>query len=144
MEKTYIENLRFAAGACAGRGVDLLIEPINDHDVPGYFLNYSEQARRIIEEVKSDNLFLQYDIYHMQIMEGDLATTIDKNLGIIRHFQLAGVPGRHEPDIGEINYPFLFDLIDEKQYEGWIGCEYRPRAGTEEGLGWARPYGIGA
>ncbi len=144
MEKTYIENLRFAAGACAERGVHLLIEPINSHDMPGYFLNFSAQARRIIEEVNSDNLFLQYDIYHMQIMEGDLAATIGANLGIIRHFQLAGVPGRHEPSVGEINYPFLFDFIDEKGYEGWIGCEYRPRAGTGEGLGWARPYGIGS
>lgn len=143
MEETYIENLRFAAGACAGRGVSLLIEPINSRDMPGYFLNYSAQARRVIEEVASDNLFLQYDIYHAQIMEGDLAATIDKNLSIIRHFQIAGVPGRHEPDVGEINYPFLLDLIDERRYGGWIGCEYRPRAGTEEGLAWARPYGIG-
>ena len=96
----------------------------------------THQARSIISEVASDNLFLQHDIYHMQIMEGDLARTIEQNLDIISHMQLADNPGRNEPGTGEINYPFLFDLIDTSGYEGWIGCEYRPKSTTQEGLGW--------
>ena len=141
--ETYVENLRFAAAACGKAGLRLLIEPINTRDMPGYFMNRSGQALQVIETVGSDFLFLQYDIYHMQIMEGSLATTIEANRDIIRHFQIAAVPGRNEPDGGEINYPFLFRHIDALGYDGWTGLEYKPRAGTVEGLGWAKEYGIG-
>ncbi|MCH8196778.1 MAG: hydroxypyruvate isomerase family protein [Proteobacteria bacterium] len=143
MEETYIENLKVAAGACAEMSVKLLIEPINPDDMPGYFLNGSAQALAIIDAVGSDNLYLEYDLYHMHIMGDDLAATIAANLPRIAHFQIAGVPGRHEPDGGDIDTAGLFDLIDKGGYDGWIGCEYHPRAGTEEGLGWARAYGIG-
>ncbi|MGH8676989.1 MAG: hydroxypyruvate isomerase family protein [Burkholderiales bacterium] len=115
-----------------------------DRGLHGYFLHRTEQARRIIDEVASDNLFLHLDCYHMQLLEGHLAETIREHIGIVRHFQIAGVPGRHEPDVGEINYPFLFDLIDEMGYRGWIGCEYRPLGNTSDGLGWAARYGITA
>ncbi len=143
MEETYIGNLEYAAGLCAAAGVKLLIEPINPHDMPGYFLNGSAQALAIIEAVGGDNLYLEYDLYHMQIMGDDLAATIGANLPRIAHIQIAGVPGRHEPDGGDIDTAGLFDLIDRAGYDGWVGCEYHPRAGTEEGLGWARVYGIG-
>lgn len=143
MRKAYIGNLRVAAEACAARGKRLLIEPINNRDMPGYFLNHSAEARAIIDEVGGDNVFLQYDLYHMQIMEGDLLKTIEANLDIIRHFQIAGVPDRHEPDNGEVNYPYLFAELDRRGYDGWWGCEYRPAGPTEDGLGWARDYGIG-
>lgn len=140
---TYIENLRFAAAAGAKEGVGILIEPINSRrDIPGYFLDHTAQARDIIAEVDSPNLFLQCDLYHVQIMDGDLAETLSANIEIIRHIQIAGNPGRHEPDNGEINYPYLFNLIDNLGYQGWIGCEYRPAGGTAEGLNWAFDYGI--
>lgn len=138
--ETYIENLRFAAKETEKAGIKLLIEAINTIDIPGFYLSTSAQALSVIETVGSDNLFFQYDIYHMQIMEGDLAPTIEKNLSKIGHMQLADTPGRHEPGTGEINYPFLFDFIDGIGYKGWIGCEYRPAAKTEDGLGWARKY----
>jgi hydroxypyruvate isomerase len=144
MEEAYVDNLGWAAAACAEAGVRLLIEPLNDRDVPGYLLSGSDQARRVIEAVNSDNLFLQFDVYHMQIMEGDLATSIAANMDIIHHFQIAGVPDRHEPSRGEVNYPFLFAHIDALGYDGWIGCEYRPAAATADGLGWLAPWGIGA
>jgi hydroxypyruvate isomerase len=143
MEASYIGNLKVAAGLCAEVGVKLLIEPINPHDMPGYFLNTSAQALAIIEAVGSDNLYLEYDLYHMQIMGDDLAATIAAHLPRIAHIQIAGVPGRHEPDGGDIDTAGLFDLIDGAGYDGWVGCEYHPRGGTEEGLGWARAYGIG-
>jgi len=133
---TFVDNLRFAAGALAPHGIRLLIEPINDRDMPGYFLTRSSQAAGIIAECGLDNLFLQYDVYHMQRMEGDLANTLRERLPIIRHIQIADVPGRHEPGTGEINYPFLFRLLDELGYDGWVGCEYKPRGDTVAGLGW--------
>jgi hydroxypyruvate isomerase len=136
VHETYVANIKFAAAQLAERGINLLIEPINDRDVPGYFLTGTRQAAAIIAEVGASNLFLQYDIYHMQRMEGDLATTIRAYLPLIRHIQMADVPGRHEPGTGEINFPFLFGLLDELGYDGWVGCEYMPRAGTLEGLGW--------
>ncbi len=142
MQETYLRNLRFAAAACGERGVRLLIEPINTRDMPGYFLNRSAQALQVIDAVGSDNLFLQYDVYHMQIMEGDLLKTIESIGDSIAHFQIAGVPDRHEPDTGEVNYPFLFAKLDARGYDGWWGCEYRPAGRTEDGLGWARPYGV--
>ena len=140
---TYGANLRAAAARFQANGVRVLIEPLNTRDMPGYFLTTAEQARLIIEMVNHPNLFLQMDLYHAQIMGGDLAERTRSHWKLIRHFQIAGVPGRHEPDVGEINYPYLFDLIDSLGYDGWIGCEYRPRGKTLEGLGWARRYGIG-
>jgi hydroxypyruvate isomerase len=133
---TYVANLKFAAGKLKERGLDLLIEPINDRDVPGYFLTGSRQAAAIIEECGMDNIFLQFDIYHAQRMEGDLGNSIRTLLPLIRHVQLADVPGRHEPGTGEINFPYLFRLLDELGYDGWIGCEYTPRTNTEDGLQW--------
>jgi 2-dehydrotetronate isomerase len=141
-EAVYIHNLRYAAGLLKSHGIRLLIEPINTRDIPGYFLNTSAQAQHIIEAVGSDNLFLQMDLYHCQIMEGDLAEKIRRHFGRISHFQIAGNPGRHEPDVGEIYYPYLFNVIDALGYTGWIGCEYRPQRQTVAGLGWARAYGV--
>jgi hydroxypyruvate isomerase len=140
VRETFIRNLGFAAGELKSAGIALLIEPCNTRDIPGFYLNRTQQALDIISEVGSDNLFLQYDIYHMQIMEGDLAPTIQRNLRSIRHMQVADNPGRNEPGTGEINYPFLFQFIDKLGYAGWIGCEYKPRGATIDGLGWVKPY----
>lgn len=134
--ETYIDNLRFAASAARERGIDLLIEPLNTFDAPQYFLTGTRQAAAIIAEVGAPNLFLQYDIYHMQRMEGELANTLNANLALIRHIQLADVPGRHEPGTGEINFPFLFRHLDAIGYDGWVGCEYTPLGDTGAGLGW--------
>ena len=136
----FVANLKFAALKLKEAGVKLLIEPINTIDIPGFYLTGSRPALEIIDEVGSDNLYLQYDIYHMQVMEGDLARTIEKNLTKIPHMQLADNPGRHEPGTGEINYDFLFAHIDSIGYKGWIGSEYKPKTSTLEGLGWMRPY----
>jgi hydroxypyruvate isomerase len=132
----YIGNLRAASAALAPHGIDLLIEPINNRDMPGYFLTHTRQAADIIDKVGAPNLFMQYDVYHMQRMEGELANTIRTHLPLIRHIQVADVPGRHEPGTGEINFPFLFGLLDELGYDGWVGCEYTPLAGTQQGLRW--------
>ncbi len=140
LRETFVANLKFAAAALKEAGVRLLIEPINTRDIPGFYLNYSKQALEIIEEVGSDNLYLQYDIYHAQVMEGDLTRTIETHLDVIKHMQLADNPGRHEPGTGEINYPFLFDTLDRLGYQGWIGCEYKPQTTTAAGLDWIRPY----
>lgn len=140
LEETFVENLRFAAGKLKDVGVKLLIEPINTRDIPGFFLTHSRQGLALIEHVGSDNLYLQYDIYHMQVMEGDLARTIEANLGRIAHIQLADNPGRNEPGTGEINYRFLYDHLDRIGYSGWVGAEYRPKVGTEAGLGWFKPF----
>jgi hydroxypyruvate isomerase len=142
-ERLYTANLRHAADRLAGEGLTLVIEPINNRDIPGYFLNTTTQAMSIIDRVGRPNLELQLDLYHVQIMEGDLAHRIRALAGHYPHVQIAGNPGRHEPDVGEINYPFLFDLFDELGYAGWIGCEYRPKGETRAGLGWAQRYGIG-
>lgn len=138
LHKTFVENLKYAAPRIKDAGLKLLIEPINTRDIPGFFLNYTKQAKAIIEEVGSDNLFIQYDIYHMQIMEGDLARTIEANLPLIAHIQLADNPGRNEPGTGEINYEFLFRYLDTIGYAGWVGCEYKPKGDTEAGLGWLK------
>jgi hydroxypyruvate isomerase len=135
---TLVENLKFAAGELKKAGIKLLIEPINTFDIPGFFLSGTQQALKIIEETGSDNLFVQYDIYHMQRMEGELAATMQKNLAKIAHLQLADNPGRNEPGTGEINYRFLFEFIDKIGYQGWIGCEYKPAGATEAGLGWRK------
>lgn len=137
---TLVANLAFAAERLKAAGVRLLIEPINTIDIPGFALNYPQQARGIIERVGSDNLFLQHDLYHMQIMQGDLARNIERHMDIIRHIQIADNPGRHEPGTGEINYGYLFGYLDEIGYGGWVGCEYMPAATTSEGLGWIKPY----
>ncbi|MBB3190454.1 hydroxypyruvate isomerase [Halomonas cerina] len=134
--QTLVDNLRFAAEKLEVAGILLIAEPINTRDIPGFFLNRTAQALALFDEVGSSNLKLQYDIYHMQIMEGDLAPTIEKHLDRIAHVQLADNPGRHEPGTGEINYPFLFAHLDRLGYQGWIGAEYKPKAGTKEGLGW--------
>lgn len=135
--EVFVDNLRFAAPRFAEAGVKLLIEPINDRiDIPGFFLTTAGQGLAIIDEVGSGNVFLQYDIYHMQVMEGDLARTIERHLDRIAHVQIADNPGRNEPGTGEINYPFLFDHLDRLGYAGWVGAEYRPKTATVDGLGW--------
>jgi len=136
LNEVLVKNLRFAANVLARERIRLLIEPINTLDIPGFFLSGTERAVQIISDVRSDNLFVQYDIYHMQVMEGDLARTLQKHLARIAHVQLADNPGRNEPGTGEINYPFLFRYLDQIGYRGWIGCEYKPKATTAEGLGW--------
>jgi hydroxypyruvate isomerase len=138
--QTLVQNLRYAATRLKAAGVALLIEPLNTRDVPGFFLSGTGQAIEIIDAVASDNLWLQYDIYHMQIMEGDVAPAIERLLPRIRHMQLADVPGRHEPGTGEIDFGSLLTRIDRIGYAGWIGCEYIPKADTTAGLGWAAPY----
>ena len=142
-EDTFVGNLAYVAEALGREGIRALIEPLNTIDNPGYLLSTAGQAQRVIETVGSDNLLLQYDFYHRQIMEGSLAAGFAQHRSIVAHIQVSGVPGRHEPDVGEINYPYLFDMLDAAGYEGWIGCEYRPKAGTLKGLGWLEPYGIG-
>lgn len=134
--QTYIANLRHAAREAAKRGITVLIEPINPRDMPGYFLNTQAEAHAICAEVDEPNLKVQMDFYHAQIVEGDLAVTFRKYVDNIGHVQIAGVPDRHEPDDGEVNYGYLFGLLDELGYDGWVGCEYRPRGRTEDGLGW--------
>lgn len=162
MQRTYIGNLRYAAERLAPHGVAAVIEPINPlmgvvqggelyttYGMRGFYLTSTAQALAAIDEVGHPNLHLHLDIYHMQLTEGRLSQTLTTAMtrregpGQLRHLQVASVPGRNEPDTGEINFPHLFGLIDELGFNGWVGCEYRPRAGTVEGLGWARPYGIG-
>jgi hydroxypyruvate isomerase len=134
----FVENLRFAAGELKKAGLRLLIEPINTFDIPGFFLSRTDQALAILKEVGADNLFIQYDIYHAQRMEGEIATTLRDRLPQIGHLQLADNPGRNEPGTGELNYAFLFKHIDAIGYTGWIGCEYKPKAATVDGLGWRK------
>ncbi len=136
LRQTFVANLKFAAAELKKANLKLLIEPINTYDIPGFFLNRTAQALAIMDEVGSDNLFLQYDIYHAQRTEGELAATIEKHLARIAHVQIADNPGRHEPGTGEINYPFLFAHLARIGYRGFVGCEYKPANGTEAGLGW--------
>jgi len=149
LHSVYAANLAWAADQAATVGREVLIEPINTRDFPGYFLQRQEQAHGLVQEVGAPNLKVQFDLYHCQIMEGDVATKIRQYLptGRVGHFQIAGVPGRHEPDVGELNYPYLLDVIDEVSaecgWDGWVGCEYRPQRGvapqaTRDGLGWLR------
>lgn len=140
MRETLIENLRFAAFTLKHAGIELLMEPINSRDMPGFFVNTTRQALDIMAAVGSDNLRLQYDIYHAQVMEGDLARTLENNLARIGHIQLADNPGRHEPGSGEINFPFLLRHLDRIGYGGWIGCEYQPATTTTAGLGWLKEF----
>jgi hydroxypyruvate isomerase len=140
LHATYVANLRFAAKRLSEEGMRLLIEPLSPRTVAGCFLSGSAQAIAVLDEVGSDNAFLQYDLFHMQIMEGNLAETIERLLPRIGHLQLADVPGRHEPGSGELNFEFLLRHIDRLGYSGWIGCEYNPSGDTVEGLKWAKPY----
>jgi len=135
-----VANLRHAATRAAEESVTITVEPINTVDVPGYFVNRTEQALRLIEAVGMDNLGLQYDVYHAQVMEGDLARSLARGLGVLSHVQIADNPGRHQPGTGEIRFDFLFAELDRLGYRGWIGCEYRPLEGTGAGLDWARAY----
>jgi hydroxypyruvate isomerase len=138
----FVENLRFAAGKLGNSGIKLLIEPINTFDIPGFYLSYTRQALDLIRDVGSTNLYLQYDIYHMQRMEGELAATMKAHLKQIAHIQLADNPGRNEPGTGEINYRFLFAFLDSIGYGGWIGCEYKPKGNTVDGLAWRAMHGV--
>lgn len=141
MRATYLENLAWAADRAAPAGVDVLIEPIARRNIPGYFITQQEEAHAVLAELARPNLKVLMDLFHCQVEEGDLATRIRKYLAapsLVGHFQIAGVPARHEPDTGEVRYEFLFDLIDELGYQGWIGCEYIPASGTSNGLGWFR------
>jgi 2-dehydrotetronate isomerase len=144
---TYIRNLGYAAERAAAHHIDILIEPINGRDMPGFFLSRQDQAHALIAEIGATNVKVQMDLYHAQIVEGDLAMSIRQYLptGKVGHIQVAGVPERHEPDVGEINYSYLFKLLDSLDYQGWIGCEYRPSRGaaahaTSNGLGWLKPW----
>lgn len=133
---TYKANLAAAADRLAPEGRDVLIEPINTRDMPGYFLNHTDAAINIIESLGKPNLKLQFDIYHRQIMDGDVVKALERSMRYIGHIQIAGTPGRHEPSEGELNYPYIFEQLDALGYKGWIGCEYIPRGQTEDGLGW--------
>ena len=136
LRSTFVANLRYAAAEFKKAKLNLLIEPINRFDIPGFYLNTTAQAISILDEVGADNAYVQYDIYHAQRMEGELANTMSAQLARIGHIQLADNPGRNEPDTGEINYAFVFKHLDRIGYQGWIGCEYKPAARTEDGLGW--------
>lgn len=139
-ETTLVDNLRYAAERLADAGILLVFEPINTRDIPGYFLTTTDQAERIMDRVGHSNLLIQYDFYHMQIMQGDLVQTFERLQGKIGHVQIADNPGRHEPGTGEINHAFIFRRLDELGYDGWVGCEYKPAAGTSAGLGWMIAY----
>jgi len=142
-ETTFIRNLARAADLAREQGITVLIEPINPRDRPDYFLTRAEQAADIIAKVERPNVRIQFDFYHAQIVGGDLIRRFEKHLPLVGHVQIAAVPSRQEPDEGEVNYPAIFAALDRLGYDGWIGCEYRPRGQTEDGLGWARGYGIG-
>jgi hydroxypyruvate isomerase len=139
-QQTLIENLRYAAGKFKAEGLTLLTEPCNPRTIPGFFLNSSTQALVVIDAAGADNLMLQYDVFHMQIVEGDIARTLERLLARIGHVQIADVPDRHEPGTGELNFNFLLAHIDRLGYQGWVGAEYIPKGDTVEGLKWAAPY----
>jgi hydroxypyruvate isomerase len=143
-EAVFVENVRLAADTAKKLGVRILLESLNTRDVPGYLHTHTADTRRLIERSGSDNAFIQYDLYHMQIMQGDLVERLRENLDLVGHIQFSSVPGRHEPQHGEVNLPYVFEQIDAMGYDGWIGCEYRPKGDTLEGLVWAKPYGIGS
>lgn len=136
----YLENLSSAAQEAAKAGITVLIEPINTRDMPGFFLNRQDQGQAVCKEVGADNLKVQFDFYHCQIVEGDVISKLRRDFAGIGHIQIAGVPDRHEPNIGEVNYPWLFEEIDRLGYTGWVGCEYRPKGDTSEGLQWLRDW----
>ncbi len=142
LRATLIANLRYAAVELKKVNIKLLIEPINTFDIPGFYLSKTQQALDILNEVGADNVYIQYDIYHAQRMEGELSKTLEENISRIAHIQLADNPGRHEPGTGEINYAYLFKLIDRIGYQGWIGCEYKPATQTQSGLDWIKSLNI--
>lgn len=137
---TFINNIRFAADAFAEQGIELMIEPLNTRDVPNYFIAHQRQAAELIRQVERSNVKLQLDLYHAQIMDGDLTLLINDLADVTGHIQIASIPSRNEPAEGEVNYPYLFKVLDESGYDGWIGCEYNPKNKTEEGLDWVKPY----
>ena len=139
---SYIQNLRHAARRAQKQDIEVLIEPLNQRDVPGYPLNTQREAREVVLAVGEPNLRIQFDMYHCQIVEGDLTMTFKEVQPYVGHIQIAGVPERHEPSVGEARYEYLLGMLDAEGYDGWVGCEYRPAAGTAEGLGWAEHYGI--
>ena len=138
--ETYVKNLAWAADQAAPLGITCVIEPINTRDIPGFYLNTQAEAHAICAATGKANVKVQMDFYHCQIVEGDLAMKLKQHFAGVGHIQIAGVPERHEPDIGEVNYPYLFAIIDRLGYEGWVGCEYRPQGKTSAGLGWLAPY----
>src|SRR5471032_1784888 len=141
-DRVYLDNLMRSADLAAAKNITLLIEPINPRDRPNYFLNHVEHAADVIAKANRPNIRMQFDFYHVQIVGGDLITRLEKFFPVIGHLQCAAVPSRHEPDEGEINYKAVFEAVDRLGYTGWIGCEYRPRGRTEDGLGWAKSYGL--
>jgi 2-dehydrotetronate isomerase len=144
MHTTYVNNLRHAAKRLGEEGIGALIEPINPRDIPGYFLNTQAQGHEVVAQVGSQHLKVQMDFYHVQIVEGDIAMRLRHHFAGVGHVQIAGVPARNEPDLGEVNFPYLLNLLDELGYAGWVGCEYRPKltstGGTSAGLSWAKPW----
>ncbi|GGK03631.1 2-oxo-tetronate isomerase [Pseudomonas matsuisoli] len=140
MRDCYLRNLQYAARRMAPLGMTLLIEPINTRSMPGYFLNHQAQAHDIVAELAEPNLRVQLDFFHAQIMDGNLAAGFRRYQSSVGHVQIAGVPDRHEPDEGEVDYAYLFRMLDESGYDGWVGCEYVPRGRTEDGLGWYEPW----
>ena len=142
LRAVYMDNLAWAAREASSVGIDVLIEPINTRDIPGYLLNRQDEAHAIVSDIGATNLKVQMDLYHCQIVEGDVAMKLRQYLptGRVGHIQIAGVPDRHEPDLGELHHPYLFSVLDELGWDGFIGCEYRPRAGTSAGLVWMAPY----
>jgi hydroxypyruvate isomerase len=137
-----INSVMFASAAAAKANITLLIEPINPRDRPNYFLSHVDHAADLVGKIGAPNVRVQFDFYHIQISDGDLLKRFEKHLPVVGHVQIAAVPSRHEPDEGEINYPAVFEAIDRSGYQGWIGCEYKPRTRTEDGLGWAKAYGV--
>ncbi len=140
LESTLVANLQYAAPRLKDAGIALVLEPINLRDIPGFYVSTSAHAERLLDAVGSDNLTIQYDVYHMQVMQGDLIPTYERLRHRIGHIQIADNPGRNEPGTGEINYAFVLRELDRLGYDGWIGCEYKPKAGTSAGLGWMKPY----
>jgi hydroxypyruvate isomerase len=141
--ETYLRNVAWAAETCAPAGVGVLLEPINTVERPGYLVSLTTQAREAVDAIGRDNVGIQYDFHNAQLMEGRITRTLEANIARIRHMQIAGLPDRTPPDEGEMNHRYLFELIDRLGYQGWVGCEYRPKSGTLGSLGWAKPYGIG-
>ncbi|HYV36300.1 MAG TPA: 2-oxo-tetronate isomerase [Gemmataceae bacterium] len=137
---TFVDNLQYAAAEVAPHGIMLMIEAINTRDIPGYYLNFQAQTHALMEEIGAPHVKMQMDCYHMQIMEGDIAMKLRKYMAHCGHVQIAGVPNRHEPDNGEVNYPYIFELLDSLGYGGWVGCEYRPAGKTVDGLGWLQSW----
>jgi hydroxypyruvate isomerase len=141
-ERAFIANLTRAAAAAAKSNITLLIEPINQRDRPSYYLSHVDHAADLVGKIGAPNVRVQFDFYHIQISDGDLIKHFEKHQPVVGHVQIAAAPSRHEPDEGEINYPYVFEALERLGYKGWVGCEYKPRTRTEDGLGWAKSYGV--